>query len=68
MDAPVPYGPFLTVGLADGVSLDLARSDGPIQPQHYAFLAGGEDFDRIHQRIRERGLSYWATRSTACST
>jgi catechol 2,3-dioxygenase-like lactoylglutathione lyase family enzyme len=57
--APV-YGPFRVVTLGNGVSLDVMRVDGPVPPQHYAFLVGEEEFDQILGRIEERGLTYWA--------
>jgi catechol 2,3-dioxygenase-like lactoylglutathione lyase family enzyme len=34
--------------------------DDAIQPQHYAFLVGEEEFDQIFGRIKARGLKYWA--------
>lgn len=58
-EAPV-YGPFRVVELANGVSLDVVASPGPVTVQHYAFLVGDEDFDAIHARIVERGLTFWA--------
>jgi extradiol dioxygenase family protein len=57
---PVPYGPFLEVKVANGVSLDVADDDGTPHPQHYAFLVSEEEFDAIHGRIQDRGLPYWA--------
>ncbi|AOJ07849.1 VOC family protein [Burkholderia mayonis] len=57
---PVPFGPMLVVSLANGVSLDFYESDDPISTQHYAFLVGDGEFDRAFERIRERGLTYWA--------
>jgi len=57
---PEPYGPFLVVKLANGVSLDFMDASGPIAPQHYAFLVTEAEFDEIFGRIRERGLPYWA--------
>ncbi|MEV0629044.1 VOC family protein [Nonomuraea wenchangensis] len=57
--APV-YGPFRVVSLGNGVSLDVAQTDGPVTAQHYAFLVSEEEFDRIWERIKERGLTYWA--------
>src|SRR5690349_7260894 len=54
------FGPFLVVQVDNGVSLDVAADDGPITPQHYAFLVGDEEFDAILDRIRARGLEYWA--------
>jgi catechol 2,3-dioxygenase-like lactoylglutathione lyase family enzyme len=56
---PTPYGPFLVVQVAE-VSLDFADQDGPVSPQHYAFLVDEPEFDAVFGRIRERGLDYWA--------
>ncbi|MGX2032752.1 VOC family protein [Methylocaldum gracile] len=60
LPAPKPFGPFLVVELSNGVSLDFYETDGEIAWQHYAFLIGEDDFDRIFGLIRERGLEYWA--------
>lgn len=57
---PRNSGYFLVVELDNGVSLDFGDTDREISIQHYAFLVGEDDFDRIFGRIRERGLSYWA--------
>jgi catechol 2,3-dioxygenase-like lactoylglutathione lyase family enzyme len=57
---PTPYGPFLEVRVANGVSLDVADDHGTPHPQHYAFLVSEEEFDAIHGRIKERSLPYWA--------
>ena len=57
--APV-YGPFRVVEVANGVSLDVIADSGTIAPQHYAFLVGETEFDEIHARIVERGLTFWA--------
>lgn len=58
---PRRFGPFSVVDLANGASLDcIDAGDYPFTPQHYAFLVGEDDFDRIFARIRERGLEYWA--------
>jgi len=57
---PKPYGRFLVVDVDNGVSLDFADDDGPVHPQHYAFLVDESEFDEIFGRIRERGLQYWA--------
>ena len=54
------YGPFRVVTLSNGVSLDVMRSPAPIAPQHYAFLVSDTEFDAIHARLSERGLTYWA--------
>jgi catechol 2,3-dioxygenase-like lactoylglutathione lyase family enzyme len=60
LPSPAPYGPFLVVEVANGVSLDFADDEGPIRQQHYAFLVAEEEFDQIFERIRAAGLEYWA--------
>jgi catechol 2,3-dioxygenase-like lactoylglutathione lyase family enzyme len=60
LEAPTPFGPFMVVQVANGVSLDFADERGQVRPQHYAFLVSESDFDAIFGRIRERGLPYWA--------
>jgi catechol 2,3-dioxygenase-like lactoylglutathione lyase family enzyme len=57
---PAPFGPFLVVQAANGVSLDVADDHGPVHPQHYAFMVGEDEFDAIFGRIKDRGLDYWA--------
>ena len=57
---PTPFGRFLVVQVDNDVSLDFADDDGPVHPRHYAFLVGESDFDEIFDRIRARGLPYWA--------
>jgi catechol 2,3-dioxygenase-like lactoylglutathione lyase family enzyme len=56
---PRPLGPFLCVETANGVSLDFDDRWGPA-PNHYAFLVSEEEFDAIFERVRGRGLTYWA--------
>ncbi|WP_438021037.1 VOC family protein [Sorangium sp. So ce315] len=58
--APVPFGHFLAVQLANGVTLDFVDSPNEFQPMHYAFLVSEAEFDEIFGRIRERKLQYWA--------
>ncbi|MEU8886895.1 VOC family protein [Streptomyces sp. NPDC048442] len=71
MGAPEPkaFGPFATVPLENGVSLDYAdargahygeEGDAPIVSQHLAFLVTDEEFDAILGRVREREILYWA--------
>ncbi|TCC34284.1 VOC family protein [Kribbella speibonae] len=57
---PSSYGPFAVVQLANGTSLDFADAGGQPRTQHYAFLVSEDEFDQIHARIVERGLTYWA--------
>lgn len=60
LPAPAPFGPMLVVALANGVSLDFYEQEGEIASQHYAFLVGDGDFDRILARIRSKQLPFWA--------
>jgi len=60
LEPPAPFGPFLCVETANGVSLDYADHDGVIPSAHYAFLVSEEEFDAIFARVTERGLRYWA--------
>ena len=60
LEQPTSYGRFLVVQLDNDVSLDFADDDGPIHSRHYAFLVGESEFDQILDRIRARGLPYWA--------
>lgn len=59
LDPPVPFGPFMCVETANGVSLDYDDRWGPV-PGHYAFLVSEDEFDAIFARIEARGLRYWA--------
>ena len=54
------FGPFRVVELGNGVSLDVTQAEGPVHPQHYAFLVGEDEFDHIWDRIKKRGLTFWA--------
>jgi catechol 2,3-dioxygenase-like lactoylglutathione lyase family enzyme len=57
---PVAMGPFVAVEVNAGLNLDFADADGAIRPQHLAFRVGEPEFDEIFDRVRERGLLYWA--------
>lgn len=49
------WGPFIAVGLSNGVTLDFATiPQDSITPQHYAFLVSEEEFDAAYARIRQR--------------
>jgi catechol 2,3-dioxygenase-like lactoylglutathione lyase family enzyme len=60
LEPPTPFGPFLCVETANGVSLDYADHGGVLPSIHYAFLVSEEEFDAIFARVTERGLRYWA--------
>jgi len=57
---PERFARFDVVQLDNGVSLDFADGEGPIRPQHYAFLIDEADFDAVLGRIKARGLEHWA--------
>lgn len=58
--APEPFLHFLVVRLANHVSVDFMEKDGPVAPQHYAFLVSDAEFDGVMERIAARGLPHWA--------
>ena len=60
LPAPVAWGPFLIVDMANGVSLDYHEVEGEIASQHYAFLVSEDEFDQIFGRIVEQGVDHWA--------
>lgn len=57
---PRSFGPFRVVDLGNNVSLDFHEVDGDVTMQHYAFLISEKEFDGVFDRLRERGLQYWA--------
>ncbi|MBB2914685.1 catechol 2,3-dioxygenase-like lactoylglutathione lyase family enzyme [Streptosporangium becharense] len=61
LEVGAPFGPFLPVTTANGVTLDFMTSDqDEITSQHYAFLVSEEDFDAIFHRIRQAGITYYS--------
>ena len=65
LEPPRPFGPFMCLETANGVSLDYADSP-PVDDRwgsgrgHYAFLVTEGEFDAIFARVEERGIRYWA--------
>lgn len=57
---PQGAGHFVAVYLTDGRVLDFADSPADFPGQHYAFLVSNDTFDQIMERLRSRGLTYWA--------
>lgn len=57
---PRPFGPFMVVDTANGVSLDFIETDEPMLIEHYAFLVSEAEFDEIFGRIKARSLDYYA--------
>jgi len=60
--APTRFGPFHVVDMDNGVSMDFhdVAADREIVSQHYAFLIGEADFDRVIGKIEAAGLPHWA--------
>jgi extradiol dioxygenase family protein len=52
-------GPFVQVAVDNGVTLDFMDANG-FAEHHCAFLVGEAEFDAAYQRIRDRGIPYWA--------
>jgi catechol 2,3-dioxygenase-like lactoylglutathione lyase family enzyme len=44
----------------DDTSLDFVETDAEIPSRHFAFLVSESEFDEIFERIKARGLPYWA--------
>lgn len=57
---PSPFMHFLVIELANGVSLDFSNKEGPVSPQHYAFLVSDAEFDAGMAKIAQKKLSFWA--------
>ena len=59
---PEPFGPFLTVTVANEVSLDYAEvpEGQEIRPQHYAFLVSEDDSTPSTARSAIEGMEHWA--------
>ena len=56
-----PFGSyFLTVQLANEITLDFCDADYEVEKQHYAFLVSDKEFDAIFGRIKEAGVPYFA--------
>jgi catechol 2,3-dioxygenase-like lactoylglutathione lyase family enzyme len=64
LDLPAPQrmGHFVVVSTDNGVSLDFATvpAEAEVVPQHYAFLIDELEFDKVYDRVVERGLEFWA--------
>ena len=57
--APVRFAHFLTVALANGVTLEYDQA-AEVRAQHYAFLVDDDDFDPIFGRVQAEGLVFYA--------
>lgn len=59
VEAPKEFGHFMTVEVANGVSLDYDNA-GDVRPQHYAFRVDDEEFEPILERVRQEEVTYYA--------
>jgi hypothetical protein len=56
--APAQLGPFHSVYVNDGLTLDFVDSDEAFPIHHYAFRVTEADFDLIFGRINKAGIQY----------
>lgn len=54
------WGPFVNIGIADGVMLQFATPPIEFPPQHYAYLLDDEHFDRAYAKITSQDRDHWA--------
>jgi hypothetical protein len=59
--APAQIGPFYSVFVNDGLTLDFVDSEEAFPVHHYCFRVTPADFDAIFDRIRKAGISYRST-------
>jgi hypothetical protein len=60
VEPPEKSGHFAKVDVANGISLDFDDADA-ILPEHYAFLVDEADFDAILKRVKDEGITYYAS-------
>lgn len=61
LEIGAPWGPFIPVELANGVTLDFANIPAEsITPQHYAFLISEAEFDEAFAKIQRAKITYFA--------
>ena len=56
---PGTFSHFVTVEVANGVSLDFDDSDR-VRSQHYAFIVADDEFDPILKRVQSEEVTYFA--------
>lgn len=54
------FGPFRTVHLGNGITMDFLQADGQPASRHYAFHVSEAEFTDIMGRIEARKVRYWA--------
>ena len=65
LEPPGTFGHFVTVEMANGVSLDFDDAN-EVTSQHYAFLVDDEDFEPIFQRVRLEAIAFYADPMHTC--
>ncbi|MFD9301443.1 VOC family protein [Streptomyces sp. NPDC060048] len=61
LEVGAPWGPFIPVETANGVTLDFATVPaGSISAQHYAFLVSEAEFDEAFEKIKRAKITYFA--------
>nr|WSX48303.1 VOC family protein [Streptomyces sp. NBC_00974] len=61
LEVGTPWGPFIPVDTANGVTLDFATIPAEsITAQHYAFLVSEAEFDEAFAKIERAKLTYYA--------
>lgn len=61
IDAAAPWGPFIVLSLANGVTLDFVDATS-FEEHHYAFLVDESEFDAIFERVRAADVRFYADR------
>lgn len=61
LEVGAPWGPFIPIEVANGVTLDFATIPAEsITPQHYAFLVSETEFDEAFAKIQRAKITYFA--------
>ena len=58
--APTRAGHFTQVQMDHGLTVDFMNTSGNVTVQHYAFLVSDAQFDASVDKMRARGLNFWA--------
>jgi catechol 2,3-dioxygenase-like lactoylglutathione lyase family enzyme len=56
--SPTGIGPFVPVFVSDSLTLDFDQWSEPVPLIHFCFRVSEDDFDRILDRIRAKGIAF----------
>jgi catechol 2,3-dioxygenase-like lactoylglutathione lyase family enzyme len=56
--SPTGIGPFVPVFVSDSLTLDFDEWSEPVPLIHFCFRVSEDDFDRILDRIRAKGIAF----------